>query len=68
MTEPADSGTTSCSRAHDIDHDAAGKAPGEGAQPFVGRAAEVGEQSQGLIGIGAHRIVEGGFVELPDVG
>ena len=50
------------------DEQARGEPPGLGAQLRVGRRAEVGQQRDGGVGVGAQQVVEGRLVEPADRG
>ena len=50
------------------DEQAGGEPPGLGSQLRVGGRAEVGQQRDGRVGVGAQQVVEGGLVEPADRG
>ncbi|CAM8620371.1 hypothetical protein MCETE4_00025 [Acidimicrobiia bacterium] len=67
MTESAYPRATRRTAAHDINHDATGKLPGQCPQSFVGCPAQFGEKRERVIGVVAQSIVERRFVELSDI-
>jgi hypothetical protein len=68
VTEAADPWPTRRAGAHDINHHATSKLPGQRSQSLVGCPAQFGEQRERVIGVVAQSIVEGDFVELADIG
>ena len=54
--------------AADVEEQPSGEPPGQLAQPRVGRRGEIGEQRQHVVGVLGERLVDGGLVELADLG
>ena len=68
VAQAADAPAAGGAGAHDVDHHPPGEVTGQVAEAGVGGAGEVGEQGEGLVGVVAQGVVEGGLVELPDLG
>ena len=63
-----DAATLRCAPSHEVDHDATGQSTRVLAKSFIGRADELGQQGQCLVGVIAQRVGEGILIEHADLG